>query len=54
MLWVGIAIVVLAVLISLLGAIWVGVPALFAGLILLGVALVRGLRGAETAEPPTQ
>jgi hypothetical protein len=52
MLWAGVAIVVVAVLISLLGAIWVGVPALLAGLILLGIALVRGLRRPETAEPP--
>jgi hypothetical protein len=52
MLWAGLAIVVLAVLISLLGAIWVGVPALLAGLILLGIALVRTARRTEPAEPP--
>jgi hypothetical protein len=51
-LWVAIAIVVVAVLISVLGAIWVGVPVLIAGLILAAVALVRASRGGEPAEPP--
>jgi hypothetical protein len=52
-LWAGIAIVAVAVLISILGAIWVGVPALLAGLILVGVALVRTTRRTEPVEPPT-
>jgi hypothetical protein len=52
MLWVGLGIVVLAILISIVGAIWVGVPAVLAGLILVVVALVRGARGSEPAEPP--
>jgi hypothetical protein len=52
MLWVGLAIVVVAVLISLVGAIWVGVPVVLAGLILIVVALVRGTRQREPAEPP--
>jgi membrane protein implicated in regulation of membrane protease activity len=52
MLWVGLAIVVIAVVISVVGAIWVGVPAVFAGLILIVVALVRGARRGEPAEPP--
>jgi hypothetical protein len=52
MLWAGIVIVALAVLISILGAIWVGVPALLAGLILVGVAIVRATRRTEPVEPP--
>ncbi len=53
MLAVGISIVVVAVVISLLGAIWVGVPLVIAGLILAGVAFARGARRSEPAEPPT-
>jgi hypothetical protein len=52
MLWVGLAIVAVAVLISLVGAIWVGVPVVLAGLILILVALVRGARQRAPAEPP--
>jgi hypothetical protein len=52
MLWAGIAIVGVAILISVLGAIWVGVPVVIAGLVLIVLALVRGARETEPAEPP--
>jgi hypothetical protein len=52
MLWAGVAVVGIALVLSLAGAIWVGIPVFVAGLIVLGVALVRGGRRRETAEPP--
>jgi hypothetical protein len=52
MIAVGIALVVVAVLISLLGAIWVGVPLVIAGIVLIIWATIGVGRRASRAEPP--
>jgi hypothetical protein len=49
---VGIGLVVVAILISLLGAIWVGVPLVIAGLVLVAAALLGIGRRAADTEPP--
>ena len=52
MLAVGIALIVVAILISLLGAIWFGVPLVIAGIILIVWASISVGRRASRAEPP--
>jgi hypothetical protein len=52
MLAIGIVLVVLALLISLFGAIWVGVPAGIVGILLI-IAAVAGIgRRADRAQEP--
>jgi hypothetical protein len=48
----GIALIVLAILISLIGAIWVGVPLVIVGIALIVWATIGVGRRASRAAPP--